>query len=299
MGSPSLNLWDLRREELRPTSVELETGTYLESYLGRSFRSGDIAELFHENTKLNAQMAQRLNETNAQFQTDVLKYHQATFSPDYSGSALIELPTDVDLDGELSEVLLRRRSVREYSESRIDQRDLAKLLRYGCGTSGENQTKHLGVEISQSFRTYPSGGALYPIEIYPIVLNGDDIANGVYYYNAEKNGLRRLYNGDVETKLRDSFLDPVVEWNSSLVLIFTGAFWRSKMKYGPRAYRYVLQESGHIAQNIHLVAQTLGIGSVPLASFYDDNVNDLLKVDGVNEAVVYAMALGSQSQGDK
>lgn len=64
------------------------------------------------------------------------------------------------------------------------------------------------------------------------------------------------------------------------------------MKYGPRGYRYVLEEAGHLSQNLMLVAAATELGSLPIGGFRDQLLNELLTVDGVNEAAVYGTILG-------
>ena len=70
---------------------------------------------------------------------------------------------------------------------------------------------------------------------------------------------------------------------------------RIKFKYGERGYRFLLLEAGHIAQNLLLAAEADGMGGVAIGGFLDDPLNDLLDLDGVEEAVVY-MVLAGQKQ---
>jgi SagB-type dehydrogenase family enzyme len=65
-----------------------------------------------------------------------------------------------------------------------------------------------------------------------------------------------------------------------------------RSKYGERAYRFVLLEAGHIAQNMLLVGECLGHGTLPLGGYVDDQINDLVGVDGCDRAVVYGVLLG-------
>lgn len=81
--------------------------------------------------------------------------------------------------------------------------------------------------------------------------------------------------------------------DAGFLVLLTASFLRNRVKYGERGYRYVLQEAGHLAQNIYIVSESLGLGAVAVGGFYDDEVNDILSLDGVEEAVVYAVVVGS------
>ena len=69
-------------------------------------------------------------------------------------------------------------------------------------------------------------------------------------------------------------------------------FWRSRFKYGARAYRFALMEAGHVGQNLLLAAAALGLDAVPLGGFYDRNVDAFLGVDGIYEASLYLVPVG-------
>jgi SagB-type dehydrogenase family enzyme len=72
----------------------------------------------------------------------------------------------------------------------------------------------------------------------------------------------------------------------------TAMFWRSRFKYGARAYRFALMEAGHVGQNLLLAAAALGLGAVPLGGFYDREVDAFLGVDGIYEASLYLVPVG-------
>jgi SagB-type dehydrogenase family enzyme len=79
---------------------------------------------------------------------------------------------------------------------------------------------------------------------------------------------------------------------SPAVLVLTGVFQRSRWKYRARHYRYVCWEGGHIAQNVYLAAEAAGLGACMVGAFLDSMVNDLVRVDGRDEAALGLVALG-------
>ena len=70
--------------------------------------------------------------------------------------------------------------------------------------------------------------------------------------------------------------------------------WRSRFKYGERGYRFALLEAGHAAQNMLLAATALALAALPLGGFYDRRLDELVGADGLDEATLYAIALGGR-----
>jgi SagB-type dehydrogenase family enzyme len=142
------------------------------------------------------------------------------------------------------------------------------------------------------FRTAPSAGALYPVETYLMVNSVADVEPGVYHYAVDKHELDRLQAGDFRRSVAQAALDQEMAYRANVVFIWTAVFERSKWKYEQRAYRYVYLDAGHIAQNVALAAVALNLGSCQIGALYDDEVNALIGVDGVEEGVVYMTAVG-------
>jgi SagB-type dehydrogenase family enzyme len=180
-----------------------------------------------------------------------------------------------------------RQSRREFLKKPISLEELSILLRYSCG---ENTfTDNSG----RVFRAQPSGGARYPVEIYPLVIRGrDGLDAGLYHYNVQTHQLDVL--------LRKEFKDPDIDelftypWvkNSGAVFLMSAVFWRTQNKYGERGYRYALFEAGHIGQNLYLGAEALGLKCCALGGTNDEVLERLLDIDGINEALVYAVTIG-------
>jgi SagB-type dehydrogenase family enzyme len=87
----------------------------------------------------------------------------------------------------------------------------------------------------------------------------------------------------------------ITEKTAACVFLLVGRPWRSMRKYGDRGMRYVFLEAGAIAEHIHLTATALGLGSVDCGSFYDDEAHESLEVDGVYEALIHAVFLGTSA----
>lgn len=85
--------------------------------------------------------------------------------------------------------------------------------------------------------------------------------------------------------------------SAPIVLIWTAMFERCRWKYGERAYRYVYLDAGHVAQNHALAAVSLGLGNCQIAATFDDEVNELLGVDGEEESALCMSVVGRPGKG--
>ncbi len=141
-------------------------------------------------------------------------------------------------------------------------------------------------------RACPSAGALYPVETYLFLHRVSGIAPGIYHYRVQSHALEVLRAGDFRGRIARAALDQDMAAEAAAVFAWTAVFARTRWKYGQRGYRYVYLDAGHIAQNLSLAAAGLGLGSCPIAALYDEEVNELLGVDGEEESVVYLSAVG-------
>jgi SagB-type dehydrogenase family enzyme len=146
-------------------------------------------------------------------------------------------------------------------------------------------------------RAAPSGGALYPTEVYVAVRDGgcDAVPPGLFHYNPVRGDLA-LIAADVTERLASATPYPDAVATAGATLVFTMILERTRFKYGERGYRFALLEIGHMAQNSLLAATALGLAGVPLGGFYDDEANEVLGVDGVTETIVYLVAVGRRSR---
>jgi len=170
--------------------------------------------------------------------------------------------------------------------------EISKILYYSYGITDRIIFEIAETKLNQPLRAAPSGGALYPIEVYVVILQSE-IEEGLYHYNPRDHILEQLEKGNkVEKSLANSTSYPEIVRDCGAVFILTGVFNRAKFKYGERGYRYVLLEAGHIAQNMYLITTSLNLGAVSLAGFYDSEIDQLLNIDGINESTLYLVTVG-------
>jgi len=138
----------------------------------------------------------------------------------------------------------------------------------------------------------PSGGALYPLEIYFYTEYVEGLAAGLYHYNPSANNLRHLFAGGLSNQIAVALVQPDLMRGSSVMFFITAVFERSTFKYGDRGYRFTLLEAGHVAHNMNLTALGLGLGSVNIGGFFDRQIDELMGLDGVKHSTIYLLGVG-------
>ncbi|NIS79798.1 MAG: SagB/ThcOx family dehydrogenase [Anaerolineales bacterium] len=174
---------------------------------------------------------------------------------------IISLPKP-SLKGPLSleETLLQRRSRRQFTSDPLTMDQVSQLLWAAQGITNE-----------RGFRTAPSAGALYPLEIY--ILSQD----GIFHYQPGANALVQHREGDFRRDVYEVALRQDAIIQAPMTVVITAVYARTSWKYGPaRTPRYVHMEVGHAAQNLLLQAVSLGLGAVPIGAFEDNKVQTVL-----------------------
>ncbi len=188
-------------------------------------------------------------------------------------------------EGSLWQALKDRRSRRTFKSEPISLQSLSRLLWAAQGATAEAGPVTL--------RTAPSAGALYPIETYLVVNRVEDLDPGVYHYNIKKTALELVKKGTMGKDLAEAALGQGMCARAAAVFCFTAVVDRCKWKYAQRAYRYIYMDAAHICANVYLAAEDIGIGCCAMGAFFDDEVNEILGVDGESETNVYLAAVGN------
>lgn len=190
----------------------------------------------------------------------------------------------------LGDALDARRSIRAFGERTIGLDELGSILQAAYGVTGT-----VG-GTPQTLRSSPSGGGLYPLELYVATRRVEGLDPALYHFDPLRQGLELLRTIDPRQEPED--LSPYGELlaSSAAFVALTAMFWRSRFKYGARAYRFTLLEAGHVAQNLLLAVAALGLAAVPLGGFYDRQLDAFLGVDGLYEASLYLLPLGPTAE---
>jgi SagB-type dehydrogenase family enzyme len=164
-------------------------------------------------------------------------------------------------------VLGERRSVREYSSEALTLANVSQLL-----------WSAQGVTHPEGWRTAPSAGAAFPLELYLVAGNVNGLAQGLYRYRADQHKLIQLGNKDLRADLAGAAHGQ--EWmkESAIIIVIAAAYDRATRKYGQRGIRYAQMEVGHAAQNVYLQAESLNLGTAVVGAFDDKRVKEVLKL---------------------
>lgn len=181
----------------------------------------------------------------------------------------------------LGDALARRRSTRFGESAHLTLPQLGSLLGAAYGTSGRIRGS------GQTVRTVPSGGALYPLELYVATRLVEGVDRALFHYDPLRHVLERLRALDAERELPPLAPYPELVCHCAALVVVTAMFWRSRFKYGARAYRFALLEAGHVGQNLALAAAALDLATVPVGGFYDRLVDAFVGADSLNEATLY------------
>ena len=202
----------------------------------------------------------------------------------YPDAPRVNLPRPAFGPQNFWEALVKRRSVRRYLPSPLSLKEIGLLCFAVSGITGE-----VGRYL---LRTAPSAGALYPIETYLFVNRAEDLPPGIYHLEVQDFALEQLAQGVFGEELSEAALSQPQCARAPLVFVWSAIPRRTMSKYGSRGMRYVFMDVAHICQNLLLAATALGLGACPIGAFFDDEVNELLGLDGVEESVVYLASVG-------
>ena len=198
---------------------------------------------------------------------------------------LSDANSDITTGGtmDLVTAITHRRSRRTYNTNRLLPLErLSQLLYLAQGITWEER----------SFRAVPSSGALYPLEIYPIVHRVEGLEPGLYHHAIQHHRLELVKPGDLRQPLVQAGLNQDFLGEAHVCFVVSGIFQRTRWKYHERTYRYVLTEVGHLGQNLYLAATALELGACCIGAFFDDPLNQLLEIDGEGEAALYLVTVG-------
>ncbi len=216
--------------------------------------------------------------TPAQAAEDAPITHTKVFHKQYPRFPRIPLPENIE-EGEVAELLARRETERVFAGAPLTVEELAQVLR-SC--------RIVDAEREPERRTYPSAGARFPVEVYPIVFNVDGLEPGCYHYDIAGNTLEVLWEKDLSEQVVDIVSPHVTAPAAGLV--FTAVIARAEVKYGARAYPFSLLEAGHMAQNMALACTRLGIGCCPIGGFVNDTLVKIIDLTE-HEIPIYVLAL--------
>jgi len=191
--------------------------------------------------------------------------------------------------GDLLSVIANRRSRREFGETPLTLAELSFLL---WATQGVREQSGTGPVR----RTVPSAGNRHALETYVCVLNVEGLDKGLYRYLPLEHQLVVEYRDEgAAKKIGPATLGQ--NWISSAAAVFIWAAipYRMEWRYGLAAHRAILIDAGHVCQNLYLACEAISAGTCAVAAYDQELVDQLLRVDGKDEFVIYLAPVGKMS----
>jgi SagB-type dehydrogenase family enzyme len=175
----------------------------------------------------------------------------------------------------IEKALRERRSVRGYRNVPLMLSEITQLL-----------WAAQGITHPHGFRIAPSVGALYPLEVYIVIGNVNNLPNGIYKYSPQGHKLVRIEKGDKRLELSAAALGQPWVAEGAAVIVLSAVYERTTRKYGERGIRYVHIEAGHAAQNVYLQAVSLNLGTVAVGAFDDRKVKNIIRMSPQEEPLI-------------
>lgn len=189
-------------------------------------------------------------------------------------SDMIEVPGDYGVQGtpELTvrDAIATRRTVRSFSDRPLTKDQVMDLLWAAQGIT----------DNARGFRSVPSAGALYPIELYVAVglASVTGLEEGLYHYSPRGHFLEKEAGEDLRQKLAAASLSQMWMAQAPVSLVICGVYGRTTRKYGDRGVRYVHMEAGCVTENVFLMAVAMGLSAGIVGAFEDTAVAEILNL---------------------
>lgn len=194
----------------------------------------------------------------------------------------IKLPEPkYDSGTSIEKALLNRRSIREYKNEPLKISEVSQLLWAAQGIT----------DPKTGFRTAPSAGALYPIEIRVIIGNVEEVASGIYKYAPQEHELLIVKEGDIRDKIAIAANKQTWIEKGAIIIVFSAVYERTTQKYGDGGVKFAHIEVGHAAQNAYLQAVSLNLGMTVVGGFNTEEIKKILSMPD-NEDPLYIAPIG-------
>jgi SagB-type dehydrogenase family enzyme len=251
----------------------------------------DPAEHYHEASKLHPTSAGRATRArelahDVQLQSSCLRSVRRNVRLD-----VVPLPDPELPPRPFAEVVAERRSEREFAPESLALDELAAILHAAYGRTHQ-LLDAAPTGVGPQFRAVPSGGGLFPLELFTFAWRVRELDQGLYHFDPLRRVLEVVRVGDLADDVAAAMIYPDPATSCAALVVVTAVFWRTRFKYGLRGYRFALLEAGHVMQNALLATTAFGLAAVPLAGFFDARLDEVLALDGVEESALYAVAIG-------
>lgn len=187
---------------------------------------------------------------------------------------------------DVRKIIEQRKSIRDYTNQPLTVDQLSYLL--WC-TQGVKEV----VQGTVTLRNVPSAGARHAFETYLLINNVDGIIPGLYRFLVLENSLIHIsLEQDIADKITKACLNQTFIKSSAVTFIWIAIPYRMNWRYGERGYKYLYLDAGHVCQNLYISAESIHCGTCAIAAYSDDEMNQILGLDGKEEFVIYLATVG-------
>jgi len=144
-----------------------------------------------------------------------------------------------------------------------------------------------------AFRNVPSAGCRHALETYLTIFNVEGIEKGVYRYLPTSHELLfEFKDQNLEEKMIKATFDQAFAGQSALTFIWTTIPYRMEWRYGIDSHKVIAMDAGHVGQNLYLSCEAINSGTCVIGAYDQEYLDDLLRLDGINEFSIYLAAVG-------
>jgi len=207
-----------------------------------------------------------------------LKWAAAKDKPQIKEASMKLRPPKTDGTVSVEWAIKQRRTIRSFTPEILNLNQLSQLL-----WSAQGITEKSGFK-----RAAPSAGALYPMDVYAVVGRSsvEQIEAGVYHYEPNGHALSYVTKKDVRDRVAKASLSQMWMARAPLNIVITAEYSRINVKYKERGIRYAMIEAGHIAQNLFLQAEAMGLKAAIVGAFHDNELTEVLKIPRAHEPLL-------------
>lgn len=268
-----------------------DTEFFREKTLYTNLNDIPLYKLYHVNSELNDKNSMVLVHNINRALNDsefILKCGQ--HKSFYEEKPEIQLPPpNKDMATEnVLETLSRRRSIRNFSNEKVSMEELSTVLHYSSGLTGEYEESEHKPRLY--LFAYPSAGGLMPLNSFIFINNVDNIERGIYYYDPVRHSLRVIKNFCSDDDHIKCTMSKELAQKASFIVYITGSLDLTGYKYSNRAYRFIMLEAGHLAQNLYLTSTAIGLGAVASGGFLDYELKEAVSLE--EDYVLYEVFVG-------
>jgi SagB-type dehydrogenase family enzyme len=246
------------------------------------------ASIYHHTSKCKrAETRPELAESSEKWPPEWRHHYVKTYQGGPAYSLVCDREESKIFMASLGDSLLNRASSRNF-DGVISLETFSQIIFYSLA----NKVNFGKGNYSSGYRTYPSAGARYPLEVYVVADGINGITQGLYHFRPDTASLEGMFLLDNDVLESSKYLNYPWSRDAAVKIFVTAVFSRTLDKYGERGYRYVILEAGHLVQNLLLSSSALGVKSCSLGGMNDEYIEDLIGIDGMTESFVCGLVLG-------